>query len=112
MKKNTFNPWSTRRTLNGASTAKSNAHAKLLVKEEREAHIAALHRMQEAPAEGVEHEADARALDAVARRKGKRPLKPPPGQLPERMSRAGEIDARKAREKGPQHAFTFGRGRR
>lgn len=58
---------------------------------EREQAVAALERMQEAPAEGILHTADARALDGVARRKGKRPLKPPPGKIPARMATAAEL---------------------
>ncbi len=70
---------------------------KLSKYQERKAAIAALERMHEAPAAGV-HPNDAAAMDAVARRKGKRPLKPPPVAIaPARMTAGAAELAREIR---------------
>lgn len=58
----------------------------------------------------IEADECAAANAAVIRLQAARPLKPPPGKIAERVSRAGEIDARKAQAKGPQHAWNVTRG--
>jgi hypothetical protein len=89
----------------GAPLTPASKHA------ERRAAVAAYDRMCEAPADGVEHDRDARALDAVARRKGKRPLRPPPGRIeaPVRTAAAAEL-AREIRRGtyAPPRAKLFG----
>jgi len=87
--------------------------ARDLADRERTLQLACLDAMQYAPAKDAKTPEEALELDNRARRYGLRPLKPPPGQIAERRSRAGELDARKAKSRGPEVGFTsFVYGRR
>jgi hypothetical protein len=80
---------------------------------ERRAACTAVDRMHEAPAAGIKHERDALALDAVARRKGKRPLRPPSGRLAPPTVTAGAAELAREIRRGtyaPPRAKLFGAG--